>query len=147
MPIAATHERPSVQVVRARDNSTTIGLHSPESAALASLLGGPMAGAIVIAANCLKLNERLNALMSLFLGVFATTALSLAFISYSVHVGAVALIVVMSAGLSRSVAWTLFSESIDDDTDDGVGLRSRWIGVGIGLLFLIAKAAVLAVVL
>ena len=120
------------------------GLHSPTGAAIATFFGGPFASAVIIAVNCLKLNEWLNAALSFFVGLFATTMLMVAALFFQVHLGFAAIAGVVMSFLAKQITQTMFMASIDDQLDAGIQLKSPWIGALIGLFTLVAQVGFLS---
>ena len=126
--------------------NTNAGLYSPWAAAIATFFGGPFASAVIIAVNCLKLNEWLNAVMSFFVGLFATTIMLMAALSFDIHLGFIAIAGLAMAVLAKQVAQAMFSESIDDQLDAEIRLKSPWCGALIGVITLAAQISLWTVI-
>lgn len=119
----------------------TYRLYDPTSVLIASFLGSPIAGVLLISLNYRRLNRRAEAIAAFIVGVIATVLASL--LSYFLPSSGGIAIGIVIAMATRSAAERFQGEALSQHISAGGQLGSRWAATGIGLAFLAALSAII----
>jgi hypothetical protein len=112
-----------------------IKLFDANAVALATFLGSPVAGSILMAINYKRLGKGGNAAAAVLLGVVSTAAaIALGYFIPATYTTAVAVVLVVAM---RAVAQALQGPSVEQHVRQGGALSSKWAASGVGLVFLV----------
>ncbi len=112
------------------------GLYTPGAVALATLLGSPIAGGVLLGLNYKRLGQR-NRLWPAILGTVLVTALLVVVGSFIDSNPATTSLGVVLTVAMRAVAKSLQGDAIDRHTQSGGRTESMWAAAGIGLAGLV----------
>jgi hypothetical protein len=146
-PASPQPDSMSARLARAMGTPSEIGysLYSPMAVGLATFLGAPVAGSVIMALNYRRLGKPASARSAVIYGVIATAALiALGFVlppQMPTSAIAVASIIAMA-----QVAKTLQGEALDLHKSAGGRIASIWKAAGVGLASLIVLSVVIVVV-
>jgi hypothetical protein len=107
-------------------------LHSPGDAALATFLGSPLAGCIVLAINYFKLGRSLAGWQAILLGLLASIALVTLGVKMPAHSPGF-LVAVVSLIATYGLAKALQGSIYENHLSEGGEKASGWIAAGIGI--------------
>jgi hypothetical protein len=113
-------------------------LFDANAVAIATFLGSPVAGSILMAINYRRLGKGGSAAVAVVLGVVSTAAaVVLGYFVPTTFTTAVAVILVVTM---RSVAQALQGSAVKQHVGHGGSLGSKWAASGVGLIFLVVVA-------
>lgn len=115
-------------------------LFNSGSVALATILGGPVPGTILMAANYRRLGQKENARLAI-LGGIGAMALSILLGIMLPQIPSMPIAIGVFFGLWRT-AETLQGTAVDHHVNKGGRLGSKWLAFGLGMIFLIVISSV-----
>lgn len=109
-------------------------LFDSDAVTVASVLGGPVPGTMLMACNYRRLGQNDNAAAMLFAGLAGTAAI--AWLVSLLPSGTSAVVGVLLVVAMRNIANSLQGPAVDNHVNRGGGLGSKWAAAGVGTVFL-----------
>lgn len=136
---------PDVPMATALPPAPAYALFPPNAATLATFLGAPIAGAVVLAMNYRRLGRSSAALRAVLWGLLATAALiGLGFVL--ADRSPAFLVALIPVAIMAQLAKTLQGEAFEQHKQAGGKVASMWKAAGIGLVSLVGLLAVIFVI-
>jgi hypothetical protein len=117
-------------------------LYDSAAVTIASFLGGPIPGTMLIAQNYRRLGQTDNAIAAVSLGVFATAAVAV-LVYFVPHTTTNSVIAIGLASGVSAAARSLQGPLVDQHVNRGGKLGSNWVGFGLGMAFLALVCAII----
>jgi len=126
------------------ERTREIRLYTPQHVGVATLLGGPLAGCLLMATNYRRMGKSDAATVSVLFGLLAGVALAVIGITMpSVLSGFGPIVCIASIIVMRTLAQNTQGSAVEAHTRRGGKTDSAWNATGIGVVVLAAQCAAL----